>query len=145
METSELKGIVNMCLKLQGTTLTFRVQKPPVDDAKRQKVGRSLVVLTVSSVGSCTQDYTYYSYTEECGDSCVAGKCEGLPAVPDVSELETTYEEAFGAQHLSDFLRSIDRGNVTLRLKASKPLIIHYKFGDEASYVCLVVAPKIES
>jgi hypothetical protein len=168
MDTGELKTIVGMCLKLQGDTLTFRVQQPAEERgkgkgkgadgkmtaegleeavlAKRPKTAvadRRHMVLTISSTGSCTQEHTFYSYVEECGDACVAGKCDAISQVPENGDLETTYEESFGARHLSDFLRSIDRQTVTLRLQKEKPLIMHHKFGNEESYVCLVVAPQV--
>lgn len=162
MDTAELKNIVGMCIKLQGEALTFRVRRPKKTvaalgvgeatttgetgeeaPAKRPRTEAGHMVLTVSSSGACTHEHTFYSYVKEVGDACVAGKCDAIAHVPSDNELETTYSESFGARHLADFLRSIDRNTVTLKLKESKPLIIHHKFGGEKSFVCLVVAPQI--
>ena len=147
MDTSELKSIVSMCLKLQGETLTFKVRQPikgtDANDPKRAKKDRRHMMLTISSTGACTQEHTFYSYVEDCGDSCVSGKCDSVAVVPNEDDLETTYEEIFGARHLADFLRSIDRNTVTLKLKKENPLVIHHKFGSQDSYVCLVMAPQI--
>ena len=146
METSELKSIVGMCLKLQGDSLTFKVRQLRDDsDAapKRPRCDKRHMVLTISSTGSCTQEHTFYSYVEERGDACVAGKCDAITKVPNDEDLCTVYEETFGARHLADFLRSIERHTVTLRMKGEKPLILHHEFGSEGSKVCLVVAPQI--
>ena len=145
METSELKSIVSMCLRLQGETLTFKVRQPKVehDSNKRARSDRRHMVLTISSTGACQQEHTFYSYVEPHGDDCVVGKCDVVAATPNDEELETTYEESYGARVLGDFLRSIDRHTVTLRLKKEKPLILHHKFGAVDSHVCLVVAPQV--
>lgn len=146
MDTSELKSVVGLCLKLQGDTLAFKVRQPIRDEgaAKRPRQDRKHMVLTISSTGQCTQEHTFYSYVEDVGDACVAGKCDAVSQVPDEKELQTTYEEVFGARHLSDFLRSIDRNTVTLRLLTGKPLIIEHKLGGEDAYVSIVVAPQIQ-
>lgn len=153
METGELKGIVGMALKLQGDTLTLKLRQPLAAasfasftnvDTKRQRRERKHMVLTISSTGACTQEHTFYSCVEERGDSCVAGKADPITNPPADEDLETTYEEVFAARHLADFLRSIDKNTVTLRLKKENPLILHHKFGSgEDSYVCLVVAPQV--
>lgn len=144
-DTSELKSIVSMSLKLQGDTLNFKVQRPneSTDSAKRQRKERRHLVLTISSTGCCTQEHTFYSYLEDRGDNCVAGKCDAMANLPDTADLDTTFDEVYGARQLSDFLRSIDRQTVTLRLKQEKPLILHHKFGKEDSFVCLIVAPQV--
>ena len=149
METNTLKGIVRMCLQLGAEKLTFKVQQPSEGAggaAKRARVDRRHTVLTISSNGSCEQEHVFYSLTEDRDGTSVAGKCDEMRHAPDAADLETKYLQVFGARSISEFLKSIDRQNVTLKLseRRNRPLIIHHKFGDESSYVCCVVAPQIE-
>ena len=140
IKTDTLKSIVRMALALKGEDITFRVQQPKSPQAKK------CTVLTISSMGQngCEQEHTYFSSNEELnGATSINAGQEVNSEVAASAELETKYKEKFAAKHLSDFLRSIDRMSLTLRLARRMPLVVHHKLGMEESYVCLVVAPHV--
>lgn len=148
METAVLKQIVRMVLLLGGDSLTFRVQQLcHGHDEKRTKSSKSKhTILTLSSGGNghaCDQEHTFYSLTEERDGASMMGTQTEIKNVPVDEDLETKYEEVFGAKHLQEFLKSIDRHTVTLRLDTGHPLIINHKLGVEDSFVCLAVAPQV--
>lgn len=145
IETSTLKSIVRMCLALRGETLTFKVKQTSKDvEAKKARLPNTKkdTVLTISSNGDCEQEHTFYTLSEECEDNSMAASCvKEIQSVQDEAGMQTMCENQYGAKQMQDFLKSIDKATVTLRLGQSQPLIINHKFGNE-SYVCLVVAPK---
>lgn len=149
MDTSTLKSIVRMCIALQGESLTFKVEQMRENAAveKRPRVESAAgkhTLLTISSNGNCTQEHTFYSLADSNGSSngTHSGICSEIASNP--GGMDVVYEEVFGARHMAEFLKSIDRQTVTLRLSKELPLIINHKFGVEDSYVCLVVAPQVE-
>ena len=61
--------------------------------------------------------------------------------------MEEKFREKFGAKFLHQFLKAMDRANITLYLSPTKPLVINYPLsgGDEShSYVRFVLAPKYD-
>jgi hypothetical protein len=173
METATLKGIVRMCLALQGETLTFKIMQPAARALQRGKLLRGAgaadvataavvdeavpgpadsrhKVLVISSNGSCEQEHTFYSLSEDSDDAaavtattmCSSADVGG--ARIDDDAFDVMYEERFGAKHLSEFLKAIDKNVVTLRMTRDKPLIVNHKFGLENSYVCLATAPQVD-
>lgn len=145
MDTATLKSIVRMCLALQGETLTLTVKQRAVSaatKAARTVANSTHTILVLSSNGNCDQEHTFYSMTNARDDDSLVGTCVSIERPPHDDELEVMYEERFGAKHIADFLKSIEKNTLTLRLSREQPLIINHKFGSESSYVCLVVAPQ---
>ena len=163
MDTALLKGIVRMCLALQGETLTFKIMQPAAShapergkllrgagaaDVARTPAGAQHKVLVISSNGSCEQEHTFYSLSEQQDDTSAVTMCSsadfGGCTVLSSDAFDVVYEERFGAKHLSEFLKAIDKNIVTLRMTRDKPLIVNHKFGLENSYVCLATAPQVD-
>lgn len=147
MDTAVFKGIVRMCLSLGGESLQFVVRQLDATSlSKRARTDQKHTVLTISSNGggSCEQEHTFYSVSQEHDGMSTVSACDELSGgIPADCELEETYRESFGAKHLADFLKSIDRQTVRIRLREGLPLVVHHAFGAEDSYVCLVVAPQV--
>lgn len=141
IETATLKSIVRMCLTLRGETLTFTVKQRRAADGKRARTATKDTVLTISSNGDCEQEHTYYTSAEACDDDSMVGSLREIEALGEDDDMEVMCENQYGAKQMQDFLKSIDKHSVTLRLGQDQPLIVNHKFGNE-SYVCLVVAPK---
>ena len=141
IETATLKSIVRMCLVLRGETLTFTVKQRRSGDGKRARTSTKDTVLTISSNGEVMMEHTYYTSAEACEDDSMVGSLREIEALGEDDDMEVMCENQYGAKQMQDFLKSIDKHSVTLRLGQDQPLIVNHKFGNE-SYVCLVVAPK---
>lgn len=52
---------------------------------------------------------------------------------PQKTDLKTCFENTFGCQNIMDFIKSLDRQTLTLRLKQDRPLILDYPLGSSIS------------
>jgi hypothetical protein len=166
METSVLKSIVRMPQQLGGEELVFKVQQPigikekmealRKDNGNNEKTKKILktsetsdknTVLTITSNGKCIQEHTFFSVTEArdgSASSYVGTTQNHIAQKFGPGELITKCEQVFAAKNLGDFLKSIDKQTLTLRLSEGKPLIVNHKMGPDDSYVCLVLAPRAQ-
>jgi DNA polymerase III sliding clamp (beta) subunit (PCNA family) len=135
IELSCLRQIVKMATLLHSSTLTFTIREKRTDDV----VHTSLNIL---SQGQATQSHTFFSASSS--DDCQlirAASDSGAPSVRE-EEMDVVFKDSFSAKYLLDFLKSMERQVVTLRLSEDKPLILNYSLGAEESYVSFVLAPK---
>ena len=101
---------------LRGETLTFTVKQRRAADGKRARTATKDTVLTISSNGDCEQEHTYYTSAEACDDDSMVGSLREIEALGEDDDMEVMCENQYGAKQMQDFLKSIDKHSVTLRL-----------------------------
>lgn len=141
IDLGTLRQIVKMSMSLRAGQLEFSVKKP-VD--KKASVLRT--TFTIASRGDAVQSHNFHSATVAEGsasDTYVIRAATDSTA-PETSDdkSETVYSDAFSAQYLNLFLKSMERQIITMKLSQDKPLIVHYPLGADRSYICFVLAPK---
>lgn len=141
IDLGTLRQIVKMSMSLRAQQLDFMVKEP-----EEKKVGVLRTTFTISSRGDATQAHNFHSATVTEGDpseSYVIRAATDATAPDSTSEGTTiVYKDAFSAQYLNFFLKSMERQIITMKLSQDKPLIVHYPLGADKSYICFVLAPK---
>ena len=69
-----------------------------------------------------------------------------LTGLPPQDSLDTVFCDRFGAEQLYNFVRGMERREVTLRLDNGKPLLLEYPLGGSSrtDYIRFVLAPKLQ-
>lgn len=69
-----------------------------------------------------------------------------LTGLPPQDSLDTIFCDRFGAEQLYNFVRGMERREVTLRLDNGKPLLLEYPLGGSSrtDYIRFVLAPKLQ-
>lgn len=116
--------------------------KEPAD----HKTGVLRTTFTISSRGDATQAHNFHSATvaEGSASETYVIRAATDSTAPDSTDDDavTVYSDAFSAQYLNLFLKSMERQIITMKLSQDKPLIVHYPLGADRSYICFVLAPK---
>jgi hypothetical protein len=135
-----LRQIVKMSMQLRAQQLIFVVKEPPT---KTNGVLRT--TFTITSQGDATQSHHFHSSTvaeNDKDETYVIRAATDATAPDEVVNTNTVYKDAFSAQYLNFFLKSMERQIITMKLSQDKPLIVHYPLGADKSYICFVLAPK---
>ena len=142
IDLGTLRQIVKMAMALRSSVVEMRVDGLPDDSTQRAKH----TVLSISARGDATLKHEFFSATvqeEGDGDSCIIrAATDSTSSEMDRNRLVEMYSDAFSAQYMTFFLKSMERQMITMKLSKDKPLIMHYPLGAEASYICFVLAPK---
>ena len=98
--------------------------------------------------GDATYKQVFYSSTrEEEGGVIRAVTDTNISSSSLAKQRETwteVYRDTFSTQYLTNFLKSMDRQKITLKVAPDQPLLLHYPLGAEDSYICFVLAPKAD-
>jgi hypothetical protein len=142
IDLGTLRQIVKMSMSLRSNQLDFTV-KEPVD----RNNGVSRTTFMIGSKGDASQAHSFHSATVAEGDNqdTYVIRAATDSTAPDGTADGTTqivYNDAFSAQYLNFFLKSMERQIITMKLSQDKPLIVHYPLGADKSYICFVLAPK---
>jgi hypothetical protein len=135
-----LRQIVKMSMSLRAQQLEFSVNEPVTKIS-----GLLRTMFTITSHGDATQSHNFHSSTvAENGDedNYVIRAATDSTTTNPVDHTKTVYKDAFSAQYLNFFLKSMERQIITMKLSQDKPLIVHYPLGADKSYICFVLAPK---
>lgn len=140
IDLSTLRQIVKMSMTLRAGNIEFVVKEPTIQD----KVKHS--VFTIAAKGDASITHNFYSATvqeDDTASGCVIkAATDSTSTIAQGSKLKSVYGDAFSAQYLNYFLKSMERQMITMKLSQDKPLILHYPLGAEKSYICFVLAPK---
>tara|TARA_B110000046_G_C13012953_1_gene407485 strand:+ start:530 stop:1462 length:933 start_codon:yes stop_codon:yes gene_type:complete len=141
IDLGTLRQIVKMSMSLRANQLEFTVKEP----ADRNS-GVSRTTFMIASKGDASQAHCFHSATvaEGADDDTYVIRAATDSTAPE-STSDTTrivYNDAFSAQYLNFFLKSMERQIITMKLSQDKPLIVHYPLGADKSYICFVLAPK---
>ena len=141
IDLGTLRQIVKMSMSLRANQLDFKVSEPT-----ERKTGVVRTTFTIASRGDASQAHNFHSATVAEGSS---SETYVIRAATDSTAPESTsddsvvvYSDAFSAQYLNLFLKSMERQIITMKLSQDKPLIVHYPLGADRSYICFVLAPK---
>lgn len=142
IDLGTLRQIVKMSMALRANQLEFTVREP-----SDRNNGVSRTTFVIGSRGDATQAHSFHSATVAEGDDqdTYVIRAATDSTAPDAKEDAATrvvYNDAFSAQYLSFFLKSMERQIITMKLSQDKPLIVHYPLGADKSYICFVLAPK---
>lgn len=142
IDLGTLRQIVKMSMSLRANQMDFSVREPSDNTARVLRT-----TFTISSHGDATQSHNFHSATVAQGlsnDTYVIRAATDSTAPESIDDDKTTvvYKDAFSAQYLNLFLKSMERQIITMKLSQDKPLIVHYPLGADRSYICFVLAPK---
>ena len=142
IDLGTLRQIVKMSMSLRSNQLEFTV-KEPID----RNNGVSRTTFMIGSKGDATQAHSFHSATVAEGDDqdtyvIRAATDSTAPDGASDGSTQIVYSDAFSAQYLSFWLKSMERQIITMKLSQDKPLIVHYPLGADKSYICFVLAPK---
>ena len=135
-----LRQIVKMSMQLRAQQLEFVVKEP-----QSRAAGVLRTTFTIASHGDATQSHNFHSSTvteNEGDDGYVIRAATDSTTSNPIENTNTVYRDAFSAQYLNFFLKSMERQIITMKLSQDKPLIVHYPLGADKSYICFVLAPK---
>ena len=142
IDLGTLRQIVKMAMALHSSTIEMRVQGTP--GVPSQSANQT--ILSISARGDAALTHEFFSATVQEdgeGDSCIIrAATDSTSSVLNRGALVEMYSDAFSAQYMTFFLKSMERQMITMKLSKDKPLIMHYPLGAEASYICFVLAPK---
>jgi hypothetical protein len=143
VDTHTLRRFVRTTKDLHGQEVLFRVQRPRME---RGVDWKKHTILTIESEGTTVKiRERFHSITDMRDGSTSVIRTEHEEEVPRYcdEDMEECFQECFGAQYLSWFLKNLDRHTLTMRLSRNKPLVLTYPLGsDDESYVCLVLAAR---
>ena len=145
IDLGTLRQIVKMSQALRANHIQFSVCEP-----HEAVNGVSRTTFSIASKGDATQEHRFNSATvTEPGtedQTCVirAATDSTGPETVEGENMDIKYQDAFATQYLIYFLKSMERQIITMKLSQDKPLILHYPLGADRSYICFVLAPKIE-
>ncbi len=141
IDLGTLRQIVKMSMSLRAGQLEFMV-KEPAD----KKSGVLRTTFTIASRGDAMQAHNFHSATvaEGSANETYVIRAATDSTAPECSTQQSNivYNDAFSAQYLNLFLKSMERQIITMKLSQDKPLIVHYPLGADRSYICFVLAPK---
>ena len=140
IDLGTLRQIVKMSMSLRANQLEFTVKKPIDPNG-----GVSRTTFMIGSKGDASQTHSFHSATVAEGDDSdtyVIRAATDSTAPEENSSTRVVYTDAFSAQYLNFFLKSMERQIITMKLSQDKPLIVHYPLGADRSYICFVLAPK---
>ena len=141
IDLGTLRQIVKMSMSLRANQLEFSV-KEPTD----RSTGVSRTTFTIASRGDASQAHHFHSATVAEGDQndtyVIRAATDSTAPESSSDSTELVYSDAFSAQYLNFFLKSMERQIITMKLSQDKPLIVHYPLGADKSYICFVLAPK---
>ena len=139
IDLTTLRSIVRNTLALRGSDILLRVEEPNSASNHRH------TILSIISEGNAEQHHMFHSVTDtNDGNACVIRTDQNEISATYDSPLVKKYEEVFSASYLNDFLKSMERHIITMKLSPKKPLILTYPLGGDESYVCFVLAPRAE-
>ena len=158
IELNEFRGLVKMAKDLKAEDLTFQILEPRDKGAVRT----SYFILSIDGDAKCRTVYS--SVTEwnsgvtaenndendqavenqaksvviKTADRCVSGHAR----LPGMHTLKVCLEERFSILYLTNFLASMKRNMLTIRLSSTgDPMVLFHPLGSE-SFVSFVLAPK---
>ncbi len=141
IDLGTLRQIVKMSMSLRAQQLDFMVKEP-----SNKHAGVLRTTFTIASHGDATQSHNFHSATvaegEESENYVIRAATDSTAPDDGSDNTQIVYKDAFSAQYLSFFLKSMERQIITMKLSQDKPLIVHYPLGADKSYICFVLAPK---
>ena len=143
IDLAAMRKIVKMSISLRSQRLGFKVSKP--QNASSSSTART--TFSIVSSGDAHQTQCFHSATVAEGDekNTYIIRAATDSTAPDEADNSTIiYNESFATSFLNDFMKSMDRTIITMKLSSGNPLILHYPLGAERSYICFVLAPQTE-
>ena len=143
IELATFRSIVKTAKDLHARNLRFTV-------FERRAGSRRNILFCLSSKGDAENKHYFSSAVNDQGVICTVDDGEQGEEPDAFSEEDRKYDGSFSIAYLNTFLKSMDRQQLTLRLcpelvgSQHKPLIVLYPLGPDKSYVCFVLAPKID-
>ena len=136
-----LRSMIKLAISLKSQKIELSVHMPVEEDPN---ILRSR--FTITSFGDAKQEQSFNSSTTR-----EPGETNVIRAVTDSTgpdsknqEFECIYRDNFSAQYLNYFLKSMEKQIITMKLSQGQPLVLHYPLGADKSYICFVLAPKVD-
>lgn len=135
LDLSEFRSIVKVSKDLSATTLKFSI----FSDTDASRNVKSITFKLKSKGKAEHQHFFRASVTDD-------GVYTNDESITDASRSpgDLVYEEDFSVTYLNTFLKAMERQVVTLRMSQEKPLVVLYPLGAESSYICFVLASKMD-
>ena len=145
VDCGAMRTFIKLCKDLKAEDITMQIQRlsasgnptagqaPPPDSTME-----SLFVLKSTGDEVTAIERVFKSN---------AGECTVSHSRADAESGGTRFvecSEKYSVEYMSLFLRSMDRGDVTLQLSAQRPLLITYPLDSSKSMACFVLATKDE-
>jgi hypothetical protein len=147
IELNEFRGLVKTAKDLKAEDLSFQI----LEEKNRGPLRSSYLVLSIDGDAKCRK--VYHSLTDWTSDSTTAdgdalviktaehsaGDHQRLPAM---NKLKICLDEKFSINYLTNFMASMKRPKLTMRLSSSgEPMVLCHTLGSESS-VSFVLAPR---
>lgn len=145
IDLGTLRQIVKMSQSLRANHIEFCVKEP--ENAGK---GVSRTTFSIASQGDACQEHRFNSATVAENNSenqtCVIRAATDSTGPDEIhgEVMVKKYSDSFSTQYLNYFLKSMERQIITMKLSQDKPLILHYPLGADRSYICFVLAPKVD-
>lgn len=134
IDLSVFRSIVKISKDLNADNLSFLVYE------SKTAAGRE-ILFCLRATGDASHEHYFRSIINEDGVICAS---EETHTSMEMNDDTLQYNDQFSVQYLNTFLKSMDRQVLTLRISKDKPLVLLYPLGAADSYVCFVLASKIE-
>jgi len=146
IQLNEFRGLVKMAKDLKADDLTFEILEPK----ERGDLRCSYLVLTIDGEAKCRNVYTsiteWDTETKTETSSVVIRTAEQTAGdhkrMPHVDLLTKKLEERFSITYLTNFMASMKRDMLTIRLSSKgEPMVLYHPLGGD-SHVSFVLAPR---
>lgn len=137
-----LRGMIKVAKDLKSDKVEFSVHMPEIEDVDKLRSR-----FTITSFGEAKQEQSFNSSTtREKNTEANVIRAVTDSASPDATDsvFNCMYRDNFSAEFLGLFLKSMDHQLLTMKLSRGQPLILNYPLGPEKSYICFVLAPKLD-
>ena len=155
MELDRLKEVCRIVHAIRGSVVELCVEEPEEDDGV-------IVDATTTATTPPVEKVHYFTVAAE-SDGVTIRKVHLSNTIPDggpdvikvvrgnqvsgdesgARNLKKRFSGVYPAIYLNGVLKSMERKTVQLYLSPGMPLVVHYGLGNDASYVKIVLAPRI--
>ena len=137
----EFRSILKLAKDLGSSAIQFKIyERKRVHEDDPQTI---VFCLAVMGIASSTVHY-FPSTVNEGGVFAATSNVGDVEGLDDTSKWTLAYSDMFAQEKLSLFVRAMERSVLTLRVSSDKPLVVLFPLGGDDSYVCYILAAKIE-
>jgi hypothetical protein len=148
LDIAWLRNSVSMCKALKAKNVTLQVHEGKAGGSQRDDDDptkpSTIFTIKVEGESGCTQRRVETDASS--ADSVrpitqASGEERKDKTELDPKKYALACEEMFNAEYINNFLKSMEKSSVAIRLGSGKPLFLTYALDASGSFVCFILAP----
>lgn len=137
LQLHTMRSVIKMCGEINAPDVMLKIEEAVAPN------GETHEIFSISADGSRMEMRRQFVGVRDDDDTIQVDESQGAGDIDtQANERRTVFSEAYSTKYLNNFLRSMSRTTVELKLSPQQPLFLRYPLGTRDASVTFVLAPK---